>query len=125
MTKLTKEIGTSVMATIGVALGVTEARFGVLLKLAQGVINYQVKEDSTQEEKAEEWNKYFATVTLGLSAHEAVMVGAIVALYLQEGILEQAGAEDMEEPELTPEGEPIWPATGKEGWAEDTFRDVT
>ena len=99
MTKATKEIGTSVISTIGIALGITEERFNALLKIALGAVNYEVKEEATMEEKAAEWNKYLATVTLSLTPHEAVMVGTIIALYLHEGIMDQAGYEDTDEDE--------------------------
>lgn len=123
MTDLTKEIGSSVISTLGIAFGISDARFADLLKLAQSVVNFQVDDSLTEEQKAAEWNKYTATVTLGLSAHEAAFVGATIALYLHEGILMQSGAEDV--PEVTAEGEAVWVPEGSEGWLVDSFRDVT
>lgn len=123
MSEMTKKIGTSVISTIGIALGITAERFGELLKIAQEVINYQPVENEDQEKMAAEWNLCIRQATAGLVAHEAVLVGTIVALYLHEGILEQ-NEEDGSDFVDEDEDSTSYTATGAEGWLTDTYRDV-
>ena len=132
MTQMTKEVGTNVISTMSVAMGIPVSRFEVLLALAKGAVNYQPPE-GTQEEMAASWNTHMVTVTASLPPNEAVVFGAIVAMYLHEGILDQMGMQETDDPavtaehvqEMTAEGEAVWPTTGTEGWLKDSFRDVT
>ena len=129
MSTITRNIGTNVISTLSVALRVPVERFEVVLALAKGAVNFQPDEQEDQEKMAVEWNTHMITVSAGLPANEAVVFGAIVALYLHEGILEQMGIEDGEEdevvgPEMTDEGEAVWVGDGLEGWRTDSYRDV-
>ena len=127
MTTTTKQIGTQVISTIGQALKIPVERFGVLLEVAKDIVNYSPT-TTVQEEMAQEWENYFITKTVVLGPLEAAMVGAIVSLYLMEGILDQTGVEDGDEEteeQETFEGEPVYPTSGSEGWIKDSFRDVT
>lgn len=126
MSETTKTVGTNVISNLAIAMSIPVERFNVILALAKGAINFQpsmVDEDT--DRMTAEWNTHMRTVSAGLPANEAVLFGAIVALYLHEGILEQLDYmdEEKEEQELF-EGEPIYPTTGKEGWQVDSFRDV-
>ena len=128
MSETTKSVGTNVISTMSVALRVPVDRFQIILALAKGAVNYQPIEEVDQEKMALEWNTHMITVSSGLAPNEAVVFGAIVALYLHEGILEQMGVEDGDEetegPEMTADGEAVWVGDGKEGWRSDSFRDV-
>lgn len=131
-TQVTRDVGTNVISTMSVAMGISVSRFETLLALAKGAVNYQPRE-ATQEDMAAEWNTHMVTVSSGLLPNEAAVFGAIVALYLHEGILEQMGLAETEDPtvtaeavqEMTAEGEAVWPTKGTEGWLKDSFRDVT
>lgn len=126
MSETTKTVGTNVISTLSIAMRVPVERFQIILELAKGAVNFQPTEVADQEKMAAEWNTHMITVSAGLPANEAAVFGAIVALYLHEGILEQMGIEDGEEEEEQEmfEGEPVYPTTGKEGWQIDSFRDV-
>jgi hypothetical protein len=130
MAQLTKTVGTNVISTLSVALKVSVERFEVVLALAKGAVNFQPSEQEDREQMAAEWNTHMITVSAGLPANEAVVFGAIVALYLHEGILEQMGVEDGEENEigLSRDGEMPWSTVdedGKEyGWVHDSRIDV-
>ena len=129
MSTITKTVGTNVISTMSVALSVPVERFQIILELAKGAVNYQPVEQVDQEKMGQEWNTHMITVSAGLPANEAVVFGAIVALYLHEGILEQMGVEETDEEtsqgEMTSEGEAVWVGDGLEGWRVDSRRDVT
>jgi hypothetical protein len=124
MSTITKTVGTNVISTLSVALSVPVERFQIILELAKGAVNYQPIELEDQEKMAIEWNTHMITVSAGLPANEAVVFGAIVAMYLHEGILEQMGVEDEDEVELTEDGEMPWESDGTEGWLVDSKIDV-